>query len=97
MTREEEKQLQTFETRVRSLILAYGQLRRENARLRDELARGEEHLKQAQAEIGKLENDLRMLRNARTIELTDSDVETTRARLARLIREVDKCISLLKV
>ncbi|MCH5182046.1 MAG: hypothetical protein J1F06_05375 [Prevotellaceae bacterium] len=97
MTREEEKQLQTFETRVRSLILSYGQLRRENARLRAELERGGENLEQARAEIRRLENDMRKLRDARTIELTDSDVEATRARLARLIREVDKCIALLSV
>lgn len=97
MTREEEKQLQTFETRVRSLILSYGQLRRENARLRAELERGGENLEQARAEIRRLENDMRKLRDARTIELTDSDVEATRTRLARLIREVDKCIALLSV
>lgn len=97
MTREEEKKLHTFETRVRSLILACGQLRDENARLRAELGQSGERLAQARAEIGRLETDLRALRNARTIELTDSDVEATRAQLARLIREVDKCIALLKV
>ena len=97
MTKEEEKKLQTFETRVRSLILAYGEARRENARLRGELAQREQTLDEARAESRRLEDELRTLRTARTIELTDSDVEATRARLARLIREIDKCISLLKV
>lgn len=97
MTKEEEKKLQTFETRVRSLILAYGEARRENARLHVELARRDRTLAEARDESRRLEEELLILRAARTIELTDSDVEATRARLSRLIREVDKCISLLKV
>ena len=51
MTKEEEKALHTFETRIRQLILAYQELKKENTELWDLVAQKEGELEAMKAEV----------------------------------------------
>ena len=48
-------------------------------------------------ENARLKHDYQTLKTARMLEVSGEDVKASRARIAKLIREVDKCISLLEV
>ena len=97
MTPDDEKTIQMFESRVRQLMQVYSRLKLENEQLTDKVASLEAKLGDAEEEIAKREKSYSLLKSARILEVSGDDVKETRARLSRLIREVDKCISLLNV
>ena len=97
MTKEEEKALHTFETRIRQLILAYQELKAENAELWDMMAKKEGELEEMRAEVQLHKQNYANLKLAKIIELNDSELKDAKPRLAKLVRDVDKCIALLNV
>lgn len=97
MTQEEEIALHNFEALVRRLMAAYTKLRGENARLKESLAECRQQLDNARARVAQAESDYAALKTARMIEVSGDDVKASRARISKLIREVDKCIALLNV
>ncbi len=97
MTTEEEKALHTFETRIRQLILAYQELKAENAELWDMMAKKEGELEEMRAEVQLHKQNYANLKLAKIIELNDSELKDAKQRLAKLVRDVDKCIALLNV
>lgn len=97
MTNEQEIALRNFEARVRQLMMAYQDERRKNADLQAQLEACQQQLAGAEQTIGGLKKDYDTLKTARMIEVSGDDVKESRAKIARLIREVDKCIALLDV
>ena len=97
MTREQEAVLRNFEARVRQLMSAYADLSRENVKLKAKLQETSQALSDAKDENARLKHDYQTLKTARMLEVSGEDVKASRARIAKLIREVDKCISLLEV
>lgn len=97
MTKEEEKALHTFETRTRQLILAYQELKAENAELWEMMQKKEGELEAMKAEVELHKQNYANLKLAKMIELNDSDLKDAKQRLAKLVRDVDKCIALLNV
>lgn len=97
MTKEEEKNLRLFETRVRQLILEYKDLETENQRLRAVVEEQEEALKGCHEEIERLHTDYSNLKTAKIIDISSGELEEAKSRVNKLIKEVDKCISLLNV
>lgn len=83
-----ERNINTFATRVRQMILQYQELKREN----DELYA---LVDQRDKEIKQLKNDFNSLKMAKMMEISDGDIEGAQRRLAKLIRDVNKCITLL--
>ena len=70
--------------------------------LKDEIAALNANVKEQQARIGQLEaqlaqqrSDYDSLKMARMVEITNGDMEKAQKRLAKLIRDVDKCITLV--
>ena len=90
-----EKLLATFQTRVRQMILRFQELKKENEELYGMIGSGEERIKQLEAKITQLEHDYQALKMARMMEITDGDLQGAKDRVARLIREVNKCITVL--
>lgn len=97
MTKEDSTLLHTLETRVRQLILQYGELEKENQELRQMLEQAKTDLAREQENAEKLRKDYANLKLARMMELGDDDVKDAKSRLSQLVREVDKCIALLNV
>lgn len=90
-----EHALNQFSTRVRQMLLQYRELKKENAELYTMVDEREEQIKMLNAKLTQAQNDYNSLKMAKMLEVTDGDVESAQKRLQRLIRDVNKCITLL--
>ncbi len=90
-----EKILNTFATRVRQMILQYEALKKENDELYALVDQREQEIQQLQGELSQVKADYNSLKMAKMLEVTDGDMETAQKRVAKLIRDVNKCITLL--
>ena len=95
MTDEEKNQLSVFEARLRQLMFLHDELKEKNQFLMEALNKKEQTLQQLQHDYDELEANYTDLKQARIISIHDSDVEGTRKRLSKLVREIDKCLALL--
>ena len=90
-----EKTLNTFATRVRQMILQYEELKKENNDLYALVAQHEEEIKDLQSQLRQEQENYRTLKMAKMLEVTDGDMEVAKKRVTKLIRDVNKCITLL--
>ncbi len=95
MTEEENRLLYAFDEKLKHFITLYRNLEKENAELREELKEKEAELLRIEKSKKTLEAMYNDLKSARIISINDRDIADTKQRLARLVREVDKCIALL--
>ena len=91
-----EQALTTFETRVRQMILQFQELKKENEELYKMVGKNEQDLKALRDQLAQDERDYESLKMARMIEISDGDLQGAKDRLSKLIREVNKCISMLQ-
>ena len=84
-----------FSTRVRQLILQFKETKKENQELYAMVDKRDAEIKQLKAQLAQAQNDYNSLKMARMLEITDGDLEGAKKRVAKLIREVNKCITLL--
>ena len=91
-----EQTLLKFQTRVRQMILRFQELKKENEELYAMLDKSEKDIENLRTQLAQSTNDYNSLKMAKMIEITDGDLENTKARLSKLIREVNKCITILK-
>ena len=75
--------------------LQYEALKKENDELYALVDQREQEIKQLQGELSQAEADYNSLKMAKMLEVTDGDMETAQKRVAKLIRDVNKCITLL--
>ena len=94
---EQEITLRDFEALVRQLMMAYKDERRVNEKLREELAACQAKLQATDENLLRLSDEFQRLKTARMIEVSGEDIKMSRARITKLIREVDKCIALLDI
>ena len=92
---ESEKTLSTFQTRVRQMILRFQELKKEKVELYAMISKNEQDIKQLQDKLAQNDRDYQSLKMARMIEITDGDLQGAKDRLAKLIRDVNKCIAIL--
>ena len=90
-----EKVITNFETRVRQLILRFQDLKKENQELYAMVEKAEQEVKNLEAKLTQKENDYNTLKMAKMMTITDGDLESAKARVQKLIREVNKCITLI--
>ena len=90
-----EKAIATFETRIRQMILRFQELKKENEDLHALVEKNEQDIKTLQARLTQADNDYQSLKMAKMMEITDGDLESAKARVAKMIREVNKCIAIL--
>ena len=77
------------------MILQYEALKNENDELYALVEQREQEIKQLQEKLSQAEADYNSLKMAKMLEVTDGDMETAQKRVAKLIRDVNKCITLL--
>lgn len=92
---ESDKTLTLFTTRIRQMILQYRQLMKENDDLYAMVDSNEEEIKRLKLSLEQSKKDYESLKMAKMIEICDGDMDSAKRRLAGLIREVNKCITLL--
>ena len=90
-----EKTIATFETRVRQLILRFQELKKENQELYTMVEKAEKEMKVLQGKLTQQENDYNALKMAKMMTITDGDLEAAKARVQKMIREVNKCIAIM--
>lgn len=90
-----EKTLTLFTTRMRQLILQYKEKVQENNELYAMVDEQEGKIRLLQEQLNQARHDYDSLKMAKMLEVTDGDLETAKKRIASIIRDVDKCITLL--
>ncbi len=90
-----EKTINTFATRVRQMILSYTQVKTENQELYAMVDERDAKIKQLETELARMRQEYDTLKMAKMLEVTDGDLEGAKKRVAKLIRDVNKCITLL--
>ena len=96
MTNQGQDILTKLEARIRQLIRQDENLREQIRNLESQIAQRDEHAKELLRQREEAEANYANLKGARMLELSDSDTRSARQRLNHLVREVDKCIALLK-
>ena len=92
---EQERQLNDFTTLFNMLRMQMQRMRADNARMHDELKRLEDKVSQLNEQLNIKQSEYDMLKMAKMVEFTDTDLAHARTKVAKLIREVNKCINLL--
>ena len=90
-----EKALNTFATRVRQMILQYEEMKKENNDLYELVDQREKEIEKLEAQLKQARTDYNSLKMAMMIEISDSDMENAQKRISKLIRDVNKCITLI--
>ena len=90
-----EKTINTFATRVRQMILKFGDVKHENAELYAMVDERDAKIKELEEKLTQAKHDYDSLKMAKMMTISDSDMEATQKRIAKLIRDVNKCITLL--
>ncbi len=90
-----EQNIAAFESRVRQLILRFQQLKKENHELSLQVAAGKKALDVLRVQLDQKQSDYDSLKMAKMLEITDGDLSGAKARISKLIRDVNKCIAIL--
>ena len=90
-----EKTLADFQTRVRQMILQFQELKKENGRLQTLIGEQATEIEELKARVTQADNDYNSLKMARMLEITDGNLEEAKEHLAKMIRQVNKCIAIL--
>lgn len=85
-----------LETRVRQLILRNKELRQQNAQLWQQVTEDDAQIQALKEQNKQLQVQYADLKTARMLQLSDNDTRNARQRMTRLVREIDKCIAILK-
>lgn len=91
----DEKTIALFTTRVRQLIIEYNKIKNENDRLRAMIDERDSALEKMEGQLAQVRNDYESLKMARMVEITNGDLESAQKRISKLIRDVNKCITLV--
>ena len=90
-----DKIINTFATRVRQMLLQYNALKKENVSVRKEVMKRDAEIADLKAELELWQAEYDNLKLTKMLEITDGDMETAQKRVAKLIRDVNKCITML--
>lgn len=90
-----EKIINTFATRVRQMILKFEDIKQENAELYSMVDERDAKIKELEQKLAQTEHDYNSLKMAKMMTISDTDMEATQKRVAKLIRDINKCITLL--
>lgn len=92
---ENDKILTLFTTRIRQMILQYKEMKKENEELCAMVDEREDEIKQLKKQLEQAQNDYKSLKTARMVEIANGDIEEAKKKIASMIRDVNKCITLL--
>ena len=91
-----QQQLKQFEAKVRQLIRQYNALLKDNEDLNIQNSQLQDTVRNLSSQLTQSQQDYRILKTARMIEVSDGDMNNAKQTITQLVREVNKCIGLLK-
>lgn len=77
------------------MILQYQDLKAENDDLKLIIDKYKKEIISLQAQLKQSESDYRSLKLAKMIEISDTDKENAQKRISKLIRNINKCITII--
>ena len=97
MTGKSEELLAEFESRMRQLMYLCDSLKEDNAYLRQELNRKDAVIETLTLEVAELKSKYDNLKFVKSFSSEDKEeMKVAKRRLSELVRDVDKCIAILK-
>ena len=90
-----DKTIVEFQTKVHALILQFQNLKKENEELYAMLEKNESDVRELRQQLLVKQQEFDAFKAAKMLEVSDGDIQSARERLAKLIRDVNKCISVL--
>ncbi len=97
MTENDEKLLADFELRMRQLIYLCDTLKDENSLLKKQLSQKKTEVESLTSQVEELKIKYDNVKFARSFASESSEErEQAKKRLSKLVRDVDKCITMLK-
>lgn len=90
-----EQQLTDFKALVRLLLRKYTDLRRDLNKVEERLAIQEKKAKDMEVLAQATLKDYETLKTIKMLEVSDGDLEIARKRVSKMIRDVDRCITML--
>ena len=90
-----DKTIVEFQTKVRALILQFQNLKKENDELYVMLEKNEDDVRNLRQQLQDKQREFDAFKAAKMLEVSDGDIQSARERLAKLIRDVNKCIAVL--
>ena len=86
-----------LETRTRQLLLQHQQLQKDYDALCRTVQEREEEILDLQVRNEELQQQYGHLKMAKYIDMADNDVKDMRGRIRKMVRDIDRCISMLKI
>ena len=90
-----DKTIVEFQTKVHALILQFQNLKKENEELYAMLEMNEDDVRNLKQQLQDKQREFDAFKAAKMLEVADGDIQSARERLAKLIRDVNKCIAVL--
>lgn len=87
--------LATFQTRVRQMVLRFQQMKKENEELYAMLDNSEKECQVLREKLDAVTKEFNSYKMAKIIEVSDGDLDSAKEKLAKLIRDVNRCITIL--
>lgn len=98
MTEKHENLLSNLEFRIHQLMYLCDSLKEENQKLKVQLKEKEKNLSEVYSAFEEINIKYNNLKSANVLAGIDvKDVDTTKKKLYKLVQDIDKCISLLKI
>ena len=93
---EEELLISTFKARITQLLYQYDELEKANNEKASLLAEKDAEIEKLKEELTTVKKEYTNLKLAKMIKIGDDELHDAKQRISKLVREVDKCIALLK-
>lgn len=90
-----EQTINTFVTRIRQLILEHNQLKTKLREAQQMVEEREQKISRMETELSQAKSDYNSLMMARMLEITNGDMLSAQKNISKLIRDVNKCITLV--
>ena len=97
MTDEDSKLVESFESKIRKLMDLYEVLKDKNRELIALLETEKRENEQLRKDLANLTESYQTLKQSKVLEVSGQDIDDTKQRINRLVREIDHCIDLLNV
>ncbi len=95
MSEESRIVLERLKGRIERIISSYESAVFENRELKEKLAASQKELETNKKTIKELTEKLEILQLTNAFKGSSQDIKEAKQRIARIVREIDKCISLL--
>lgn len=97
MADEDQNLVENFEKKLKKLMELYEMLKNRNSEICDELNQQKKENEMLRLEISALNENYSNLKQSKVLSVSGQDIDDTKHRVDRLVREIDHCIDMLNV